>query len=351
MPELETIDHPTLGPLKFPTDMGPDERNESIQRAMMDKARNPAASIQRPNPIASATDVYLPDNASNPGVSDGAGLREGLGEYVERSGGDVVRGVGDIAHGNIAKGTHKIMSGWMNAAAPALPFVAAGAPLAVARAGAGGYVGSKLARSGSEALGASPDQADVASDIGGIAGGYGAGEPLNRIARPVLSRVTPKQVGQAVGGTGGAVAGHGTLSAPGVYYGARTGGKIIEGVLGKARAGAPIMRPVEPPPGVLHGPESPPRELLQGRVLTEGGRIPPEPAAGLGKIPVREMPAESIAKPSTVKIGKPGTRLVLSPEEAQSADQIQRIATTRASQRGMQYAGGMRPPGRKIPTE
>jgi hypothetical protein len=33
-PELDVVQHPVLGPLKFPKDMGPDERNESIDRAM-----------------------------------------------------------------------------------------------------------------------------------------------------------------------------------------------------------------------------------------------------------------------------------------------------------------------------
>lgn len=38
-------------------------------------------------------------------------------------------------------------------------------------------------------------------------------------------------------------------------------------------------------------------------------------------------------------------RLVLSPEEAQSEDQIQAIAKDRASKRGMRYAGGIKPKG------
>jgi len=37
--------------------------------------------------------------------------------------------------------------------------------------------------------------------------------------------VTPKQAAQAVGGTSGAISGHGTLSAPGAYYGAKTAGR------------------------------------------------------------------------------------------------------------------------------
>lgn len=44
-------------------------------------------------------------------------------------------------------------------------------------------------------------------------------------------------------------------------------------------------------------------------------------------------------------VPKPSGRLVLLPQEAQAQDQLQRIAKTRASQHGMQYAAGMRPAG------
>lgn len=42
---------------------------------------------------------------------------------------------------------------------------------------------------------------------------------------------------------------------------------------------------------------------------------------------------------------KPSGRLVLTPQEAATNDQMQRIATKRASEHGMQYAAGMRPAG------
>jgi hypothetical protein len=64
-----------------------------------------------------------------------------------------------------------------------------------------------------------------------------------------VGKVTPKQAAQIVGGVGGGVAGHGTLSAPGAYYGAKTAGRIAEGVLGEDRANAPIFgKAPEPPP-------------------------------------------------------------------------------------------------------
>jgi len=43
-PELETIQHPILGPLKFPKDMGPDERNQVIEGHLADiAAKRPSA--------------------------------------------------------------------------------------------------------------------------------------------------------------------------------------------------------------------------------------------------------------------------------------------------------------------
>ena len=44
----------------------------------------------------------------------------------------------------------------------------------------------------------------------------------------------------------------------------------------------------------------------------------------------------------------PKARLILTPEEAQAQAQMQRIAETRASERGMQHAGGMKPAPGKI---
>lgn len=54
-----------------------------------------------------------------------------------------------------------------------------------------------------------------------------------------------------------------------------------------------------------------------------------------------ETPAEQQARAFGFKQG----RLILSPEEARSEDQIQAIAKERASKRGMRYAGGVKPKG------
>lgn len=63
----------------------------------------------------------------------------------------------------------------------------------------------------------------------------------------------------------------------------------------------------------------------------------PAASAPLGAIPSEEGVPGSLPKPSG--------RLVVLPQEAQALDQLQKIAKTRASQHGMQYAAGMRPAG------
>lgn len=327
-PQIETVQHPTLGPLKFPMDMGPDERNEAIDRAMMDKAKNPAASVQRPNPIASATDVYLPDNASNPGASEGAGLREGLGEYVDRSAGDVLRGGTNIAKGNIAKGTHQILSGGMNATTPMLPFAAAGAPLAVARAGVGGYAGSKLARGGAETLGATPDQADVASDVGGIAGGIAGAK-----SGPTLRGIADSRIAKTTAGAIKGAAGRIPIVGP-------MGRGAIRGGLEAWKASGPEAIEAQPwrdatrmnlPYAGEEGGEEPGTQIWRDATRQNVPYAGEERGLALGGKASEAIPA------------KPSGRLVLSPAEAQAEARQMAIAKRTASQRGMQYAAGIRP--------
>ena len=74
-------------------------------------------------------------NAQNPGVSEGAGLREGLSDYVTSSAGNVAGGAKDIAKGNVSKGAHPVIQGAGSATVPALPFLA---PLLAANPAAAG---------------------------------------------------------------------------------------------------------------------------------------------------------------------------------------------------------------------
>jgi hypothetical protein len=101
----------------------------------------------------------------------------------------VVQGIKDFMGGDYAKGAHEAISG---AGITALPMVAgpavmaaAGAPVTAAATLAGGYAGGKLAPMAAEALGATPDQAALAGDVGMVAGGAAGGRLLQMPARAI----------------------------------------------------------------------------------------------------------------------------------------------------------------------
>lgn len=103
-----------------------------------------------------------------------------------------------------------------------------------------------------------------------------------------------------------------------------------------------LTKPVYP--GVTL-PERPLPVLMQARGLARGGQAGFEPSEALDRLPVHA------AEPQAITIrppGKMGGRLILTPEEVNAVEQIQKIATKRASERGMQYAAGMKPSGAKI---
>lgn len=131
-----------------------------------------------------------PDAVNHPMPGSFEGHPENIGEYVPASIGEIGGGASDVVHGDVSKGLHRVISGVGNAALPAAPFFVAGAPAVAARAAAGGLVGSKVASGGAEFLGATPDQADLAGDIGGlVGGGAGAKFPLKSHAGELFSKV------------------------------------------------------------------------------------------------------------------------------------------------------------------
>src|ERR1700675_4799565 len=116
------------------------------------------------------------------GRSEGAPLAEGLSNWVEKGPISIAKGESDIVKGDISKGGHEVLSGIGTTMEPALPFVAAAAPLVTLRGMVGSEAGGYLAGKGATALGATPDQSDLASDIGSIAGaGLGTVSKLGRI--------------------------------------------------------------------------------------------------------------------------------------------------------------------------
>jgi hypothetical protein len=61
--------------------------------------------------------------------------------------------------------------------------------------------------------------------------------------------------------------------------------------------------------------------------------------------PFTAQPEAQSAEGIPSSVPKPSGRLVVLPQEAQALEQMQKIATKRASEHGMQYAAGMRPAG------
>jgi microcystin-dependent protein len=145
---------------------------------------------------------------------------------------------------------------------------------------------------------------------------------------------------------------------PRAYY----GGKPVEPI--PPREGLMLPAPKEQgltlaervkgePPSNVRTPGQVAPEMVRPRAYYGGKPVEPiPPREGLmlpapkeqGLTLIQKMggkPVETI----TGSLPKASGRLVLAPEEAQAEEQIQKIATRRASQRGMQYAAGMKPAG------
>lgn len=141
----------------------------------VDEQKQPSGLLSKifaPRPVPARTAPL--DQTPLPGSTEGPGMLEGLADYSKASAGEMGGGIKDVAHGDIAKGTHRIISGTANAVAPvALPMAAAAAPAATATTIAAGALGQQIGKRGSQALGANEDQSDLAGDVTGLAAGYG----------------------------------------------------------------------------------------------------------------------------------------------------------------------------------
>lgn len=232
----------------------------------------------------------------------------------------------------------------MNSPMPFSNAVAAYAPVAAARGIAGAKVGSYAA----DKAGLGPWGSLIGGALGGAAASYTPGG-MTKAAQ----RIT-----RGPGGTGDVSVSPLTIA-----------GRELENVV-------PRNSEFEPPPWQapsheeipLGSPENPgPFNKVPSRVPTTMRGDPFNPSGPFNKIPPKlpnalrgdpfnpkQPPAQTpftapmeaqSAEGVPGSVPKPSGRLVLLPQEAQAQDQLQKIATTRASQHGMQYAAGMRPAG------
>jgi hypothetical protein len=235
-------------------------------------------------------------NVGNPGVSEGAGLREGLGEWTKESIGNMGRSVMDFAGGRVARGGHELLTGLENLVAPAAVMVAPTALLATGRALAGGTVGGYLGKMGGEMAGLSPDQSDLAGDISGIAGGTIASGL--RMPRMGSTQVEPISKGSRSPFSETAISS------------ANPGGKDLP--LPQARMGTPEPRmkfvekfekaPKQPPPKPSLFGEATPSNVVHGNAS-----LPPAPERMLAPEPkfVEKFQPQASVKAEPLPQGKP----------------------------------------------
>jgi hypothetical protein len=166
----------------------------------------------------------------------------------------------------------------------------------------------------------------------GVGGGLGEGAG-SRLGG--LFGETGKKVGGTIGAVGGSLLGGGL--AGGLERNPATSAQSMRGEPGSVKALPFGMQRFIPESMVPKG------EI--------GTPTNPGPFANLpARMPSSSLRNAASAAPSG-ESSVAGTRsLVLTPSEAQSESVMQRIATKRASERGMQFAGGMTPrEGRKVP--
>lgn len=99
-----------------------------------------------------------------------------------------------------------------------------------------------------------------------------------------VGKLTPKQVAQGGGAVTGAGLGHGTLSIPGAYYGAKGAGSLAEGILGKEFANKPLNLPSRVAGGPKVAPqfEAPATAPVEPASIPSPGAPTPAPAAPRG---------------------------------------------------------------------
>jgi len=214
-----------------------------------------------------------------------------------------------------------------------------------------GTIGAALTAGAVSPVGLASAISAPAATIGAIGGGA-IGEPVGRsIVRGLGGGETAQNWGGLGGGLAGSVGG-GMLGEP-VQEGI---GRLLHTREGKITPAIPTLPAAlgQSIPKVLDTVFPEPELEKIGRLQTQARRIDPYETARAQKaqgIPVGKPSPFGPPSEEGVPGGLPRSsdRLVLLPSEARASNVLQDLATQRASQRGMQYAAGMRPVGNNIP--
>src|SRR6202795_1764118 len=195
--------------------------------------------------------------------------------------------------------------------------------------------------------------------LGGIGGAAKsvATKGLKAAAGPLIRGVGGSVAGGAAGGYGGRQIG-GMFGPRGAEIGGRIGstlGVIGGGLLGgfsvPEEPAAPFSN-VSESSGPYRGPSSvqSPFEVPSSSSTVPEPRIAPGPALPKGGLPAAGPTTFQGGGAGGETVAKPSRTMILTPGEARSEAQMQQLATRRASERGMQFAGGMVPrEGRGVP--
>jgi hypothetical protein len=277
-PDLDVVQHPTLGTLKFPKDMPYEERNESIQRTLLSRPDLQAPPGVPKPPETGELDPRLPsyEQASKEAqdkigqaatmAAGGGGLEKigqealpVIGKPILRGVGKVASAVGDAASGDIA-----------GAISPRIPHI-------------GRMVGK----------------------VGRIASAIGEEKPVFPGAH--LPEAPPTYPGAPLPEHPGTFPGAHLPENPGTFPGAH----------------------LPEHPGTFPGaplPAAPPAEVLQARPISTGAQsTPPSPASGLRGIKVRPAgPPGGFAEQMSDNIAQDQARAQAEGMDNQQTDQLER---------------------------
>lgn len=115
------------------------------------------------------------------------GKPENIGQYIPSGPGQVARGIGNIAVGNVARGGHQLIAGAGETIMPVAALTAPVNPAVLVRGLAGGAAGSYLGGKLGDALKLNPDRRALISDVGGLAGGYAGTDVLPKVGEAMQS--------------------------------------------------------------------------------------------------------------------------------------------------------------------